>query len=266
MLIAGILGLAGCTQAPKQASLLQQNLPLDLPLEQRMTHDQKQAHKYALIVCGSNEERFASHVAMAYAGLQTMHFLPEHIMILDAERTQTTYPRDGFASLEQVRTAMKHLAQIVSPQDTVVLCLLDHGALDYAMERKQSLVLTNGQMNVSEFSKLLANIHPKYGLLLTDFCYAGAFVEKLPNTFNGISSTIDSEECVPEHANSFAWYFFLGAATQEADTNHDGRHTVGELFQYACKKHTWAANGFTVPLATGIPNMQDISLEDPILD
>ena len=164
MIVAGILGLAGCTQAPKQESLLQQNLLRDLPLEQRTTHDEKQAHKYALIVCGSDEERFVSHVAMAYAGLQTMHFLPENMIVLDAERTQTTYPCNGSASLEQVRIAMKHLAQVVGSQDTVVLCLLDHGTLDYAMERKQSLLLTDGQMNVSEFQKLLANIKPNYGL------------------------------------------------------------------------------------------------------
>ncbi len=214
---------------------------LENKIRQKQAIKNYQPDKYAILIRGSNEERFVAETSIAYQVLLENGFKPENIYVLaDVKKRKEIYfhPIDDVATKKNLEILMNHLCDIVDERDLLFVYLVDHGF------RKTSASIFNLKgKNISEIEleRYLSEIHPQRGILLFSFCYSGGFAERLgKGDYIAIADTTAEDIGRSKQGDSFDGWFFRALSSRsrdKADFNQDGRISLQEAFDYAKQNH-----------------------------
>lgn len=209
-----------------------------------------QADTYALLIRGSDKRSYVYHTSAAYKSLLKSGVPRENIIILGTSKTKY-HPLDGDTSKESLANAFSSLEKRITPQDTFILWMRDHGT-QMGENTKESLFILDNEategkfgtvewlnrmrehtLSVPELREYMKNIHPQRGYLLFDFCYSGQFGDVTVNKeFIAFTSAMNEPSASRRY---FAWsnYLLNAIMLKKGDRNRDGNVTPLEMLEYA---------------------------------
>ena len=152
---------------------------------------------------------------------------------------------DGQATRAAVADAVRRMASLAGPNDTVVVFYSGHGvqlantpgARNEPDGRDEALALYDGNMTDDEMGALLAGSRAGMSLLVLDACFSGGFARDVV-TRPAIMGLFSSEEDLTSQvagkfeAGGYLSHFIRLAFEGQADINANGSITAGELSTY----------------------------------
>ena len=189
----------------------------------RVTH-------FALISTGP---AFNEHLEMLYWGVnETIYRVlrnygyPHEAIIQLSERGRNDSRRvDGRSSLENFRSAFRHLAKITQPDDHVMILLVGHGA---PANGDFITPFIDGELSATELGELVEPIQAKNMTLILHPCFSGGFIPNVSGPGRVVvTSTIDKEVNGVPWAEAFVEAF---APESKKDTDSDGRVAILEAY------------------------------------
>ena len=171
-------------------------------------------HKWAsAIVTAAKERGGLTDATITYLGDK-----PE----LDAAQIKARSTR------ENVQKAFADLAARAKPADEVFIVLIGHGSFD---GQKGSFNLPGPDLTADEYAKLLEKVAAQRIVFVNTASSSGSFVQPLA----GPGRTIVTSTKTGGEKNEpiFAQYFAEAFKDPSADTDRNGRVSVGEAFEYA---------------------------------
>jgi len=174
-------------------------------------------HKWAsAIVTAAKERGGLTDATITYLGDK-----PE----LDAAQIKARSTR------ENVQKAFADLAAHAKPADEVFIVLIGHGSFD---GQKGSFNLPGPDLTADEYAKLLEKVAAQRIVFVNTASSSGSFVQPLA----GPGRTIVTSTKTGGEKNEpiFAQYFAEAFKDPSADTDRNGRVSVGEAFEYAKSK------------------------------
>lgn len=189
----------------------------------RVTH-------FALISTGP---AFNEHLEMLYWGVnETMYRVlrnygyPHEAIIQLSERGRNDSRRvDGRATLENFRSACRHIARIAQPDDHVMILLVGHGT---AANGDFITHFIDGELSAMDLGELVESIQAKNVTLVLHPCFSGGFLPRVSGQGRVVvTSTNDAEENAVPWAEAFVEAF---APESEKDTDSDGRVSIWEAY------------------------------------
>ena len=230
-------------------------------LEQRIDEDLAEKNnlpdKYAVIISGDGEKIFEDNISSAYNVFIENGFGKENIYILNSGIKTECYPADGMASRDSIKIVLEHLAKKVDGNDMIFVYITSHGNQQYLIESSgaklkltpiAALAMPNDEMLEPEFTKHLRQVKPGIGILVAEQCYGGDFAENIgkENSYIGISASGPGESAW-YYANTFATGFFNAWHTCIRCIVGDGKVSIKEAYDYACKNDIATKKGEQVP-------------------
>jgi hypothetical protein len=265
-----VFGTAGVADASLEQKLA------DTPYK-NCRHD-----KYALLVRGYDDLKYAANLSIAYQSLLEQGYKPENVVVLAPTYYGETYfhPTDGDATKENIQKVCEYFAKKADCKDTLLVYMNDHG---YATTEEGQMYY--GDMNeemygfgpyphgyedteenneeterpelVSKFclpgediselelEEYLSGLQCAGTLYFFDFCYAGGFADRMGSKPNSIAISTS-----PDHAssssmvdNSMSGFFFKAFRPDSgADKNGDNFTSIQEAFDYAMAHWNWPEN------------------------
>jgi hypothetical protein len=154
---------------------------------------------------------------------------------LGVAKEQVTLLADKAATKDAVTNALGALATSAGEEDTVVIVLFGHGTYSNKVAKFN---LTGPDMTAQDFQPLLARLKSKRVVFVDTTSASGPFVEALSGPGRVIvAATRTGGEMF---ATLFGGPFVEAFATEGADSDHDGKISILEAFDYA--KQTVAAS------------------------
>lgn len=215
------------------------------------TSSKEKSEKYAVIIAQYAQTPHCNNMGFAHEVLGLNGFKPNNIFVLSSRHPYAgcyMRPCDGEASTENVKKVFEGLSKKVGTNDTLVVYTTGHGARIRDKEsRKEVSALADDKEPVTsiDLEKYLGNIHPLKGVLIYDQCYSGEFAQKTGKRDYVAIATSDARK--PSYgswnhslfAQSFFNSFMDGSgASREADSNHDGKISAREAYDYAHRTDT----------------------------
>lgn len=147
---------------------------------------------------------------------------------LGVAKEQVTLLSDASATKDGVVKALGALASAAGEEDTVVIVLFGHGT--YA-NKVAKFNLTGPDMTPQDFEPLLARLKSKRVVFVDTTSASGPFVEALSGPGRVIvAATRTGGEMF---ATLFGGPFVEAFSTEAADSDHDGKISILEAFDYA---------------------------------
>lgn len=156
---------------------------------------------------------------------------------------------DGQATRAAVADAVRRMASLAGPNDTVVVFYSGHGvqlsntpgARSEPDGRDEALALYDGNLTDDEMGALLAGSRAGMSLLVLDACFSGGFARDVV-TRPAVMGLFSSEEDLTSQvagkfeAGGYLSHFIRLAFEGQADINANGSITAGELSTYLRSK------------------------------
>lgn len=265
-LAASLFALPGCAAARDFSRFRESFIPEDrfekvYKLAEEGAEKNGLPDKYAVLVCGSEEEKYRENVSMAYSTLLSMGFIRDNIFILDyrGERwfDPDKYPVLGPATRESVRRVFDYLRNRIDNKDTLYVLTTGHGERmdDASGDKVSTFSIPGPDILQNEMAEMVQGIGSRLSVLLFNHCYAGGFAEAAAGgNAVAISSCSADEVGVSYKFDSIPWHFMNAWWDRSADTDSDGVVTVTEAFNYAVSRHTPTKKGAQTPLLLGSPD------------
>lgn len=222
---------------------------------------------HAILINGHADQRHWNDHSFLYRTLTQIYgYKQENIIVVDGVYKDRLPDMDDdgdndithTSTLAGIREAMKLLAERVKQGDQVILSVNDHGG---KIGNESTIVAYDGEMKVSEFKKLLADVKADRVLTMYEQCYSGGFVR--PSTSRGRVSMAAARDDEYSWASSDllwdAWIYqaIVAFAMQthdgksvDVDKNRDGRVSATEAFAYSVLMDDAAES----PLLESAPN------------
>jgi hypothetical protein len=202
----------------------------------------KTPEKFAILISGGGEERYMENLSLAYQILLENGFKRKNIYILDCDGKYIAYyPADSYASKNTMTILFEHLAKRITSKDLLFVYATDHGdreQKDFKLNGKEKieevsvLHMDNGDnVDEYEFAHLVESLKFKMGIFLFDQCYSGGFAERLAGKNRIAISACKKNEA--SQINSFPLAFFSAFRENSADSDGDGKISIGEAFNFA---------------------------------
>lgn len=212
------------------------------------------ARKFALIVCGSNDEFFRIIVNDLHNQFRGVGFSRENVTILENQNKinpNTWYTIRGNATKQMVLNEIAYLARIAMDEDTVVIHFSDHGDPAGLKEKERSLDggriytrlhkecsvrLADGNLEASELREALGAIHARLVIVSFDCCFSGGMARVIgKGNVVALASAWDNEWSFMYGMESVSCLFynaFLGN-DDRADVDGDGKVSIEEAYHRA---------------------------------
>jgi hypothetical protein len=143
----------------------------------------------------------------------------------DAERIA------GRATKENIEAAIREIARRAAPTDRVMIVLIGHGSSD---SRGARLNIPGPNLEAVEFAAMLEALSSQPLVVVNTASASGGFQDPLagPNrtVITATRSGMERNETI------FGRYFVEAFTRDGADTDHDGRVSVQEAFEYATRE------------------------------
>lgn len=231
---------------------------------ERISHEDatpnKKPTKYAVLINGSTEIRFAADIVLAYQILVENGFERKNTYIINAvEENWYWFPIDGLATTGNVKALLDFLAKKVTKNDLLFMLVTDHGGqiiqesentTQENSVKLSTIILQDGVMNQKEIREYLNNINPQLGVFLIGTCFGGGFAEEVgEKQFVAIAGTKPHEVGFADESDSFIGAFMMAFRdVLRSDGNLDGKVSINEAFEYARIHHSYTKNGKQVPM------------------
>ena len=228
-------------------------------------------HLHVVIVNGGmsklmNHERYWNDCSFLYRTLRQDYHLPRRCftllmsdggdpgrdMLLDGAKGFASSPddldddseRDVFlpATLESVTTELTALANKLTPDDHLLLFLMDHGGSDE--QGSFAWMWDGGRLYASQLASLLSAFRVASMCVVMGQCYSGGFVPALEREGRVLMTACAADElsweCSDRCYDEFVYHWTCALAGHEpdgtivaADRNADGQVSMAEAFAYA---------------------------------
>jgi hypothetical protein len=188
------------------------------------------AERYALIVTGaSGGEPYASKYetwrqALVKTLTSDFAYPVEHVVVL----AEQTGERVGEATRDNVRSAVATLRQRVGREDTLLICLIGHGAGADGDNAKFSLV--GPDLSSSEWGALLKGM-PGQLVFVNSTGGSYPFLHDLADQGRIVITANDS--AAQQYETVFPQFFIEALADEGADTDKNGKVSIWEAFVLA---------------------------------
>lgn len=233
-----------------------EGMPLNM---QELQPSEDEVTRYAFVIVGSGRGTRGESLSdpidrngfwlggvRVYDSLREMGFQPENMRFLfstgDPDFTDTLEARaiqmvkeeqfndtyDNKATKANINIQLQRFAGLVDSNDIFAMYIGTHGS-ENMLELEADGYF--GAWSVHEVQKSVDKINPGFGLLYSDACHSGAFIEQMNLPEYVLMSTTG------EH--TYGWgdryfsggsFFFQNMTDSQADTNVDGLITVNEAY------------------------------------
>jgi len=225
---------------------------------------------HAILINGHADKRHWNDFSFLYRVLTQIYgYSRENIIVVDGAYKDKLPDLDDdgnkdiqYSSTKQgIKEAMAALKEKVKEGDQVVLAINDHGG---SSDGESTIVAYDGEMKVSEFAPLLAEIKAGKVLSLFEQCYSGGFVRPTTGSHR-VSMSAARDDEYSWASNDLMWdewiyHAIVGFAMQthdgkavSSDSNGDGRVSAAEAFAYSVAKDEASES----PLLESHPNSGD---------
>ena len=158
---------------------------------------------------------------------------------------------DADATYDRVHQAFEQVARLAGPDDLFLFFYSGHGTQIPGQTsetepdgRNEAIVLRDHIVTDDEMGQWFQGVHSRMALIALDACFSGGFARNVI-TRPGIMGLFSSEEDLTSavagkfQAGGYLSHFLRTALAGDADENHDGTITAGELSAYL--RHEFAS-------------------------
>lgn len=188
--------------------------------------------KFALIIGGAGgEEQYTKRFAEWSQRLQKsltgrLSFPPEQVRVL----CEKLCDPDNRSTAEEVKKAFDDLQKKTTTESLVYLFLIGHGTYD-GQQAKFNLI--GPDLPAAAYRELLGGIKARRILIFNMSSASGEFIKPLAGQGRIlVTATRSGQE---QTATKFAEYFLAALDAEDSDTDHNGRLSILEVYNYATR-------------------------------
>lgn len=187
---------------------------------------------WALIVNGDDSETHGRNVEIALDSLAALGFEADSVLLLaPAPFTGPRAPAwQARARKGDLDDALAHLAELVGPEDVLLVYLTGHGARRFG---DSVLVLERGAVGARTLARRLAGLRFGRLVLVADQCYSGGFLDALRDERRPVVALAATDPDHEVRCEPFIRPFWRAAVDRRHDRDGDGRVSVEEAFAVA---------------------------------
>lgn len=215
-------------------------------------------NKYALLVLGLDtnvkvwNSTLKDKAVKVYDNLKELGFSDDRIYFLTNDRSEKIKGLDGSFTHHELTRICSELSEKMTEDDMLLFCYTGHSkeadveAGDKRYALLKSVVepdkpqLKTDELYIAELEKELKRLKYDHAVIIFDACMGGYFAKEVEKKNRVVISTACEDQTV--------WVFseFVPCLTKalkgvkEADTNNDGKVSLGEAVDYAAEKDPWS--------------------------
>ncbi len=160
-------------------------------LEQTLNKYHKKGNDFAVLIGGRSEIRHKNNISIAYQTLLSRGYRPQNIFILDSDGgNPPQFPITDTTTKQTIGKLFWWMSKNINTSNTLLIYMTGHG-IKRKFNTSVFTLNTIEDLRKFEFIQILREIHPKYGIVITDFCYWGVIKDESLKNWVFMSVTDD---------------------------------------------------------------------------